>query len=237
MISKSSLRQPRPGFTLIELLVVTSIILVLVGLTTSAVMKFRDTGPRLATKTNLKNMATKLTTQRAAILGKARTENLTPANLAALKAFGFPNPQDPSTRGAYAQLKVAQAFPRSFDDVLAPLASALTPWPGYVTYLTQELGVVKGNTTPLEIQQAICLQMALERGPSNLSISSESLGITGSKLLNLGPNPGVNPLTKAQAYGCIDAFGNPLLYDPGSATGTPDKVTVTGTGSHRVSGP
>ena len=44
------------AFTLIELLVVISIIILLVTLTTSAVMKFRDTGPRTATRSNLKRI-------------------------------------------------------------------------------------------------------------------------------------------------------------------------------------
>jgi prepilin-type N-terminal cleavage/methylation domain-containing protein len=223
MISMSSSRRPRAGFTLIELLVVIAIIVVLISLTTSAVMRFRVVGPRVATKNNLKSMQTKVVTQRTAVLGKARTENLTPASQTALSNSGVTNLQDPNARAVYAQLKVAQAFPRSFDQVLAVPPNALPAWPGYVTYLTVELGVVAGNTTPLPIQQAICLQMALERGPSNLAITAESLGATGSKLLDLSPNlsPAVNPLKRGQAYGCIDAFGNPLLFDPGSATATP----------------
>ena len=210
MISKSSSGRSRPGFTLIELLVVIAILIVLVGLTTSAVMRFRVTGPRLATKTNLQNIKKQLDSQWSAVLGKADKESIPTAMQAGLViATGASGVSDPRVHSAYNQLKLVQAFPVSFGEVMNPPATFLTPWPAYVRHLAS-LGVTPANANTiatLDIQQSICLLMILEKGPNNSGITQESLGSTNTKLLTVG--------TKT-AYGCVDAFGTPLLFSRGA---------------------
>ena len=212
-MSQSSSRRSRAGFTLIELLVAISIIVILMGLTTSAVMSFRKTGPRLATQTKLRDLKSNVNTQWAAVRSKAQAETIQTGNqFLVLTVAGVTSMADPRARAAYVQLKLAQAFPQSFDEIMNDTAAngRLPAWQAYKTLLTG-LGVTPANAAtiaPANIQAAICLMMAVERGPSNLNISQESLGATGSKSFPVGAK---------YAFGVADAFGSPLTFVRGVA--------------------
>ena len=113
-------------------------------------------------------------------------------------------------RAAYNQLRVIQIFPVSFDEVMNPAANGLLPaWPAYIRYLSS-LGVTPANAktiVTLDIQQSICLLMILEKGEGNTGVKQEDLGSTNTKLLTVSGKT---------AYGCVDAFGTPLLFSRGT---------------------
>ena len=223
MISMPASERKRPGFTLVELLVVISIIILMITLTLGAIVKFRDVGPRVATKSNLKSIKAKLDAQWKAVLDKARTDTI-PTAVAATLAFPV---SDPRGRAQYIQLKLEQAFPVSFSEVMTATPSAVGVWPSYSTYLN-DIGVTPGNAAtiaPIEVQQAICLLMALRSGPSNPGIDREEIGSTATQYLTVGPN---------KVYGCTDAWNKPVLFTRGGDALTPVILSAGPDGKYGV---
>ncbi len=194
MISMPASKRKRFGFTIVELLVVISIIVLLITLTTGAIMKFRDTGPRTATRSQLKSLKITLDNQWKAVLDKASRETIP-----ATAILGFPL-SDPRARANYVSFKLAQAFPTSFQEVFTP-GGGLSGYSSYVAHLNS-FGITAANvatdTTAPEVQMAVCLMMVAERGPENSKITPESIGTTGAQQLILGNGQ--------RAWGCVDAY-------------------------------
>src|SRR4051794_2212138 len=130
MISMPVSKKDRPAFTTIELLIVIAILALLMTLATSAIIKFRNTGPLTATRSNLKSLKLKVDTQWAAVIAKSKTETIPPAVAGAL---GYPL-SGPRARARFPQLKLEQAFPVSFTEVMNP--PNLPAWPAYTAYLS-----------------------------------------------------------------------------------------------------
>jgi prepilin-type N-terminal cleavage/methylation domain-containing protein len=206
----------RQAFSLMELLVVLAIIGILVALTTAAVMRFRGTGLASATKTNLSKLHAKLREQWKGVTDKAGNDSLSaPVNSAyaasALNAGA--SFQDAPVKARYVQLRQRQAFPMSFAEAFwpdpawkpaTPSAQAPNAWQGYVKYLA-DVGVRPDNeaswaSTPLDVQQAICLLMILERGPGGGGATAEDLGSSA-----VGPVIG-------SARGIIDGWKRPVIF-------------------------
>jgi prepilin-type N-terminal cleavage/methylation domain-containing protein len=221
VISQSPPRRSRAGFTLIELLVAISIIVILIGLTTSAVMSFRKTGPRLATKAQLQNMKIALDSQWKAVREKARKETMPLPVITVIKNwYKFQSPSviitsdsDPRVRDKYVELKLIQAFPVSFDELAntqniqpvgtTPVTNPIPLHDNYRTYLSVNAKTLTSANakviTSNEVQQAVCLMMILQVGPSNSGdITPTSLGTTGARQLVLRDGTAI--------WGCVDAF-------------------------------
>jgi len=203
---RSNRQTAASGFTVIELLVVVTIIIVLMTMTTAAVMRFRKVGPALATRNSIRSMKTSFDAQWSEVLGKSQKDPIPAAIQTPLAtAAGATALSDPRVRAMYGQWKLAQAFPMDFTEALTP-KSGLPALPQYSQYLGT-LGVTSANAATAaapEVQRAVCLMMILERGPGTQGKSADSWGSTAAQKLTL--NTGVD------AWACVDAFGNPLLF-------------------------
>lgn len=209
-------RHARRAFTLAELLMAVAIILILIALSAAAVLKFRTVGPFQATTANMNKIKKLLDAQWSIVVDKAKRDQLPsiPAELDQVKIkAGVPLTTaavDPRVRDAYIQLRLAQALPMNFTEALNPSSplnpQPVKPWPGYVNYLAS-LGVNAGNAAtaaPVEVQQAICLLMALERGPSGVGTAADDIG--GTSAIQKFQLPG------GTAFGATDGWGTAMQF-------------------------
>ncbi|MBV9121767.1 MAG: hypothetical protein JO112_00225, partial [Planctomycetes bacterium] len=185
---------------------------VLAALTTAAVMRFSTTGPRWATTSNLSKVLLNINTQWKAVREQAASESKTsaanqPFLTQAQNKYAGKSAVDPSVKAEYVRLKLVQAFPTSFAEALAPAGNASLAWPNYVRYLSN-LGVTSVNdTTPLEIQSAVCVLMILEVGPKNTEVGRDELRTTAVGQLKLA-----NGKT---AQGIVDGWRHAVLFTRG----------------------
>lgn len=198
----------RTGFTLVELLVVISIIAILVGLTAVGVAKFRSVGPQKATESNIRNIKGAVDKQWSAVVDAAKTDK----EFATWAPSNGLSAVDPTARVQYISAKLSQAFPTTFAEMLTP-AGGLPPHQAYTSFLSSQLNITTtlqatANTTPIEVQQAICLMMALHSGPKHLGVGADTFGTTAVKQLAARNASG----TVVGVNGFIDAFGKELLF-------------------------
>jgi len=222
----------RPAYSLIELLAVIAILAILAGLTTAAVIRFRNTGPRAATRSNLGSLKAKSDAQWKSVRERAMKENIpSPSRSSILlqrKNAGIADWADPEgVRSAYVDFRLRQAFPMDFGEALQP--GGTPPWQPYLDTLNR-LGLVglsngalpwqwdstqpnynpyvvpAGRAPTLDVQRSICLMLALEIGPSNVNVTPEALGTTAALQLR------ANVASGAQAYGVVDAWKRPVVF-------------------------
>jgi Tfp pilus assembly protein PilE len=227
MIQPAIARRTRPGISLMELLIVVAIIIILASMALSGVMNFIRTGPRVVTRNTLKSLKAKLDNQWKAVRDRAQSETILSSVEADIIAWYAAQPtpvtltgSDPRVRAKYIEMKLAQAFPENFKEALAPSSASgglgLTPWSGYTTFLkTLDIPPTASSSSTYpsaENQQAICLMMALERGPANTGLKPEDLGASAVKTFIINGT---------QAYGCIDGWGKELRFTRGGSALTP----------------
>jgi hypothetical protein len=202
----------RPGFTFVEMIFAVGIILVLILLSAAAIVKFRNTGPYVATAANLDKLKRTLDTQWQAVREKAQRD---PIDVSA-GSLGVSNLASPDARANFISARLAQAFPISFIEVFKN-TGACGPWPPYVSYL-KSLGV-QGPTDPApnfdqfapEVQQGVCLLMILEIGPQNGGLKRDVLGTSLANTIQFNPQK-VAGLPSGPVFSCVDAWGWPLLF-------------------------
>lgn len=193
-------RTPRRGaFTLIELMVVTAIIAALAALTAGAVMKFVEVQQRNNTQSTLDRTQGQLAKAWSRVKHQAYTETIPSSvdtwirgNVAGSDANAAGR-----VRIIYVKLKLRQAFPMNFTEVLTQ-SGPIPPLQVYSTYLTK-LGV-NPATIPYQYQSSACLLMALQRGVSGAGLNPEELTKGGAA----GNYNGLPYLA--------DAWGRPIFF-------------------------
>lgn len=203
-------RSGRGGFTSVELLVVVGIIAILVSMTIGAVLRFRGVGPQMATQSTIKVIKALTERQWKGVADKADEEVIPPGiqatvdTLAAGDSFAAPR-----ARVLFVKLRLKHCFPVSFAEVYNPYTPPFAVRE-YQAYLTN-LGITSTNYNQpavtsvftAEMQNAICLLMALEIGPGGSGTASGELsGLT----MTLGTSP-----TGKDVRGLVDGWRNPLI--------------------------
>lgn len=202
----------RRGFTLVELMIVVGIVILLVAMATAAIMKFRDTGPYIATQMNLSKIKAAFDTQWKAVRDQAQKEPID-STLAGLLVPGATSGTNLEVRKKYVEARLRVAFPTSFSEAMNPNSAALMAYPtlkaysGYTGYLNSFFPPNPTVADSPEKQQAICLMMILQRGPMNTGITPDQLGTSGALRLTLK----VNGVDK-EDFGCVDAWGRPVRF-------------------------
>ncbi|MFO0878764.1 MAG: prepilin-type N-terminal cleavage/methylation domain-containing protein [Gemmataceae bacterium] len=189
----------RAGFTLAEMLIAVVIIMILMGIGAYAILRMRDTGPAQATIANLGKLKAVLDSQWKAVVDKARRDPL-PSGV---------------TRDQLINQRIKQAFPISFVEIYDPTKMpSIGVWQPYKQYL-DGLGLGLNSTTaaqyPADVQQGICLQMILERGPSHADLSVDQLGTSLIQQIQTNPT-NISGLTNKQVQAIVDGWSKPLLF-------------------------
>lgn len=201
----------RAGFTLAEMLMAVAIIAVLIALSAAAIFRFRDTGPYNASVANLSRLQSALDTQWQAVRDRAMRDSIhgfKPSDL------GVSDLADAAARQNYVNMCLVQAFPISFEEALVPTTGALKAYAAYETYLRKILNAKNDTFAVLrskaqkaaspQVQQAVCLMMIVEAGPSNAGLTADKL--EGGMVQRLDPI-GTN--------GIVDGWGRPVLFTRG----------------------
>jgi Tfp pilus assembly protein PilE len=215
----------RTGFTLAELMIAVTIIIVLVALSATAILRFRQVGPFQATSTNLNKIKGHLDEQWKSVLNKANSDpiNLTPAQL------GVTSLVHPDARKNFVAKRLAQAFPISFVEIIQNPPPNMGAWPPYVRHL-QSLGITtaaQASAVPADVQQGVCLMMILELGPQNAGVTADSLGTSATGKVALGNGQ--------EALACLDAWGKPLLFSR-NYKGTTNLLGIVSMGANARAG-
>jgi len=117
----------RQGISLIEMLVVIIIIGILVALTASAVLKFRVTGMRTSTSTNMGKVLTKLREQWKSVTDASQNESLDANVNYGTRARAIGGSDLEASRSAYVQLRQIQAFPTNINEAFWPIRRGSRP--------------------------------------------------------------------------------------------------------------
>jgi prepilin-type N-terminal cleavage/methylation domain-containing protein len=230
----------RPAFTLIELIVVIAIIAILAALTTGAVMRYYSVQQQTNTETTIRKVYGVFERQWQAVIDDANKEPLPPSSPVLAQAYF--NPNFPGTPGAlpgalqiaggdparariiWIKLRLKQAFPMSFDEVLNPIIM-----PGLPTYQTALLPLVQPPPQyqpPLSYppnqyqwpswdqQSSALLLLALTQARGGLVLKPEDLGPDVIQDVIPPPPPtGLLPLPPGllQLKQISDAWKKPLV--------------------------
>lgn len=212
----------RRGFTLVELMIVVGIVILLVAMATAAIMKFRDTGPYIATQMNLSKIKSAFDTQWKAVRDLVQKEPID-STLAGRLVSGATTGANLKVREQYIARRMKALFPMTIPEALNPngdidttgypLLKAYKPYESYLTNppANNGLGINASNVSniPLDVQQAVCLQMIVQRGQFNSALAPDVLGTSGSLKLDLKFKVSGNDIF---AFGCVDAWSRALLF-------------------------
>jgi hypothetical protein len=215
---------------MVELMVVIIIIAVLLSLTAAVVFRFIGSQKVSNTKTTLNKLGPVLKANWNSVAEKAFRDISSGAATATQYSSYYttiagttePNRQ----KVIYVKLKLVQAFPMTFDEVLNwnPTFGSLPPLTVYVKKL-QALGISGSSPTTAPYESSALLLMALQEGVSGQKFNAEDLG---SAALGTFPAAGSNPTATIQAL--VDGWGSPLAFFRWP-TGSPDLNPPPGSGT------
>lgn len=229
-------RGTRLGFTLVELMIVVIIVLLLVAMATSAVLKFRNTGPYTATVMNLQKIKAAFDTQWKAFRDQVQRESID-ANLAGRLTMGAKSGANTQAREQYISRRLRVAFPMTFSEALNPNGdlnqAADTPPFSFL----QNYPLLRANSVyDSYVRGLLGIKLQKDGGPdpsTAATIADSQVGSDEQKqwnqqsvlllmILERGPFTaglsadvlGTSAALEVgwNAKGCVDAWGRPLLF-------------------------
>lgn len=190
----------RVGFTLIELLAVIAIIAILVALSAAAVLKYMGTQQITVSQQKVNTVASQLNKAWSTVSQHAMNNVDSSKYPTVVTTWG--GGDSARTKVIYVKCALKQAFPTSFAEALNPYP--MPPLPAYTAYLGK-LGITTATASapPANYESAACLLMALQRGPSGMSLTQEDLGVSST-----ADFPAGNGTIKA----IVDSWGQPVIF-------------------------
>jgi hypothetical protein len=188
----------------VELLVVIAIIGTLVALTAAAAVGVMGVQKQATTELTLQTLAGQLNQQWQAVVGKAKTEPISPQAQLLAQPAG-PN-YDKRARVIHIKLSLRQQFPLSFAEVLTNNPAALTRVKAYQEALLQQ-GVTGAGPAPQAVESSALLLLALQSGRGGSSLTQDALGSMVADGAYLNPQG-----TPIAVKHLVDAWGAPVVY-------------------------
>jgi prepilin-type N-terminal cleavage/methylation domain-containing protein len=246
MVSQSlkGSRDARHAFTLMELLLVIALIALLAGISLAVYMATTSSTQIGVTNSMLKKVKIALDKQWTAVRESAQKD----AQMLPWPGL-IPKGAADLNRENWVMLRLQQAFPRTFNEVLNPDTTRMLPTlPAYHSYFVDNgmtfsikpdvnliapgrtTGLTGAQQTAAETQMAhayeasACLLMALQRGPSGTGFTPEQLGNASVKKVPVQLTNG----TSVNVPVLVDAWGQPiwLAFQQGTASGQAQLTTM-----------
>jgi prepilin-type N-terminal cleavage/methylation domain-containing protein len=203
------MRAARAGFTLIEILVVLTIIGVLAALSAGVVLRYIEVQKSSNTRTALDKLGTALRSQWDVVAEKASREDRTPFLTSYVQPIAGNDPG--RQKVVYIKLRLVQAFPMTFDEVLKPAPLMLPPLKVYQQQL-QTLGITGSSAATARFESSALLLMALQVGVSGQKFNPEDFGANAFPSFRAG---------NGNLQALVDGWGSPLAFFRWP-TGNPD---------------
>jgi Tfp pilus assembly protein PilE len=165
--------QQRRGFTILELLLVCAIIMILMGLTLGAVMRYKDVQQKLNSQLTLQKVDSMLHEHWSAVVTAARDEQIPQTIINMAGGTGFLAQK--RARVIYIKFRLTQEFPVSYQEVTSPQ----TGLPVKVSYAN----AVQGAPTSAQgtmghkfnIESAACLYLALQQSRNGTNTNVDTV--------------------------------------------------------------
>jgi hypothetical protein len=142
------------------MLIVCAIIMILMGLTLGAVMRYKDVQQKLNTQLTLQKVDSMLRQHWNAVINAANNEAI-PPNI--ISMAGNDAVAGKRARVIYIKFRLRQEFPKSFSEVMSP-APGLTVKQSYVTGIQGAPSIAQGTLgKKFNIESSVCLYLALQQ--------------------------------------------------------------------------
>jgi prepilin-type N-terminal cleavage/methylation domain-containing protein len=175
----------RQAFTLVELLVVIAILAILAGLASWAVIAMVGTQSARNTENTIKTVNKVLQTQWKFVIDEAKKDDI--SGNVAVQNLAAPDPDGRRAKVLWIKLRLMEAFPQKYSDILNP--PVYGPDPGGNVYIP--LGMRRYNTSyqkalasppfvpasnQLATQSAACLLIALSVKKGGVDLTPDQIG-------------------------------------------------------------
>ncbi len=216
----------RGAFTLLELIVVLGIIILLMGLTISAVFRLRASQMEKNTNTHLLKIHKALEQQYSAAVDRIKKENPPAAVVVATKnADGTGD--NLRAKAFHLEMRLRQEFPQKFEEVFTTPPPLVDPSGGSAYVYTPKSAFKTAIGNPLqnpanvypdpvdgtgntiqEAQAAALLVLILSQGQGGTATNPESIAPT--KLINFPQNGQNQPPVSLRVF--VDEWGTPISF-------------------------